>query len=49
MFLDAVERSNAVSRLEFTADMGAVAGGIFGKNDKINNHIDSLRKLANGE
>ncbi len=49
LFLDAAERAEAVSRLAFTIDIGAVVGCMFGSKDIFKNHLDSLQSIANGE
>jgi hypothetical protein len=49
IFLDAVERLEAVSRACFVTDMGVVVGSLFSKDNPLGTHLDSLRKTANGE
>lgn len=49
IFLDAVERLEAVSRQCFVTDMGVVVGSLFSKENPLGTHLDSLRKIANGE
>lgn len=47
-FLDAAERLDAADRLKTTSDLGIAIAGALG-SDAIQNHIDSLQSIANGE